>query len=142
MVVGHKQLLFYLLIELRVVSKQLYPVFFYDGVALHFGMSSNHESISLLETYLESADYGAGPKLPPVYFLFVHFVSNIVLSVLDEQYFQALIKFLLNNFMGFVWSKLKTVQKACDKRSKLIVLECVKRVLNAGFKLVDLPLRI
>ena len=109
MVVSHEQLLLYLFIELGVVSKQLYPVLFSDGVALHFGMSSNHESISLFKTYLETANYGAGSKLSPVYFLFVHLVSNIVLAILDEQYFQALVKLLLNDFLWFVRPKLKAV---------------------------------
>ena len=105
-------------------------------------MSSYHEPVSLLKAYLEPANNSAWPELPPKYFLFIHFIANIVLALLDKENFQALVKFMLYDLHGLELPQLQTMKNPCDEGRILIILESVEWVLYSSFQLTYLPLSV
>lgn len=115
--------------ELGEIVHDLLPVALADGIAYTFGMRLVDKNLAFVKAHVEPPDDRVCPETKLKLLGLVNFIANIILALLDEQYFIDLVKLQVYHLARSKLTRLKRLQDIYHKILKLYIIPGVKAVV-------------
>lgn len=116
--------------EFWIIVHDFLPVALSDRVALALGVSSMDKDLTLVEANVESSDDSVRSKSQLELFSLVYLVTDVIVSLLDEQDLVDFVQFHINNFAITEDAWLQRLENLDHEVLVLHVIPGIKTVIN------------